>query len=479
VNTFEDYRREKAVLQREIFERGADARKGRLYRNRVYYQNLRETLRSIVEPGKRVLCLRSDTGQYLEWVEANPGVGVDISDRIEEIARDLHPEFEFHTVEAIEALRVEGVFDYILIIDAINEFFDVQQVLESLVPLCSESTRIVIMYQNFLWQPLAELAGQAGLLREKPPQNWLSHQSLSHLLHLSGFELVCRRHTILWPFRIPLLERFVNRTLARLPFLERLCLIDALVARRAPNALATPKPATVSVVVPCRNEAGNIEDAVRRTPEMGAGTEIIFCDDQSTDGTADEVRRMQALFPERNIRLVEGPAICKAENVWCGFAAAENDILMILDGDLAVPPEDLPRFYNALVQRRGEFINGTRMIYPMRDQAMRLANIFGNKMFGMLFSHILRQDISDTLCGTKALWRADFERMRSLRGTWGIDDRWGDYELIFGAAKLNLKRVDMPVHYMERTYGETKMTGRLGNALVMLKMCLAAYRKLR
>jgi glycosyltransferase involved in cell wall biosynthesis len=275
------------------------------------------------------------------------------------------------------------------------------------------------------------------------------------------------------------LERFVNRTLARLPFLERLCLIDALVARRAPNALATPKPATVSVVVPCRNEAGNIEDAVRRTPEMGAGTEIIFCDDQSTDGTADEVRRMQALFPERNIRLVEGPAICKAENVWCGFAAAENDILMILDGDLAVPPEDLPRFYNALVQRRGEFINGTRMIYPMRDQAMRLANIFGNKMFGMLFSHILRQDISDTLCGTKALWRADFERMRPLRGTWGIDDRWGDYELIFGAAKLNLKRVDMPVHYMERTYGETKMTGRLGNALVMLKMCLAAYRKLR
>lgn len=478
MNAFEEYRQAETQSQRDIIERGASARERSLARHDFYYENLRERLRAIVEPGKRVLCLRSDTGQYLEWVEASHGVGIEIAPKLTEIARERHPQYEFHTVSSMEELAVEGPFDYILILDSINEFFDVQTALEMLAPLCTEKTRLVIMFYNFMWQPLARLAQAAGMKREQPMQSWLSLPNLSHLLNLGGFEVVRRYRSLLWPFRVPLLSSLLNNHLAKLPWIEKLCLVHTVIARPQ-RENPTPREATVSVIIPCRNEAGNIEPAVLRTPEMGAGTELIFCDDHSTDGTADEVRRMQAAFPERNIRLVEGPGINKAENVWCGFDAAENDILMILDGDLAVPPEELPKFYRALVRGRGEFINGTRMVYPKRDQAMRLGNIFGNKLFSLLFSHILSQDISDTLCGTKVFWRSDYQRIKQLRGSWGVEDRWGDYELIFGAAKLNLAHVDLPVHYMERTYGETKMTGRLRNARVMLRMCFAAFTRLR
>jgi glycosyltransferase involved in cell wall biosynthesis len=235
---------------------------------------------------------------------------------------------------------------------------------------------------------------------------------------------------------------------------------------------------TVSVIVPCRNEAANIQPAVERIPEMGRQTEIIFCDDKSTDGTAAEVRRMQSLYPEREIRLIEGPGICKAENVWSGFRAARGDVLMILDADLTVMPEELPAFLRALVHGNGSLINGSRLVYPMQQYAMKTANFAGNKFFGLVFSFLLDQRIKDTLCGTKVLWRRDWLRLEPSLGSWGIQDLWGDYELLFGASKLNLEILEVPVHYQERIHGVTKMTKVISNGLRMLNICWHAWLRL-
>ncbi|MCZ6781837.1 MAG: glycosyltransferase [Proteobacteria bacterium] len=471
---FVEYAEQVTGAHRAILARGAAGREASLERHRYYYDQLRDLIRSIVAEGERVLCLRSDVGQYLDWVQPARGLGIEVVPELTEIARARHPQYQFRTGD-VESLALDETFDTILIVNAVNELFDVQATLENLHSACTPRTRIVIVFYNFLWQPAARLAERLGIKRSQPEQSWLSFSHLTQLLTLAGFESVRRYKTVLLPFYVPGLSWLANRVVANLPVLERLCMVQAVVARPAPAAEREPEAASVSVIVPCKDEAGNVEACVLRTPEMGSGTELIFCDDRSTDGTADEVRRMQREHPERNIRLVDGPGISKAENVWTGFAAAQGDIVMILDGDLAVPPEELPKFYDALVRRRGEFVNGSRMVYPMREDAMRMANIFGNKLFSLLFSHILREEISDTLCGTKALWRADCVRIRALRGSWGVRDRWGDYELIFGAARLNLKHVDLPVHYMERTYGELKMTGRLRNALVMLRMCFAAF----
>jgi glycosyltransferase involved in cell wall biosynthesis len=250
-----------------------------------------------------------------------------------------------------------------------------------------------------------------------------------------------------------------------------------IVARIIP-AIKDPTTVSVSVIVPCKNEFENIAAAINRIPEMGSHTEIIFCDDNSTDGTADEVRRLQKENPKRDIKLLAGPGICKAENVWTGFNGATGDVLMILDADLTVMPEKLPQFLDVLATGYGEFINGSRMIYPMQSDAMRGLNLLGNKFFSLIFQIILGQTIKDTLCGTKVFWRKDWLKIQSMVGTWGIKDRWGDFDLLFGAAKLQMKIIDLPIYYQDRIHGVTKMTGRLKNAAIMCRICWTAFWKL-
>jgi len=253
-------------------------------------------------------------------------------------------------------------------------------------------------------------------------------------------------------------------------------MMEVIVARPLPQP-KREEEVTVSVIIPCRNERDNVQAAVERLPKMGKDTEIIFCDDHSTDGTAEEVQRMQGLYPERNIRLLTGPGICKSENVWTGFREAGGDVLMVLDGDLAVMPEELPEFFSAIVAGAGEFINGSRLVYPIQQGAMKFFNVMGNMVFGQLFSFLLDQRVKDTLCGTKVLWRKDWQRLERFLESWGIKDLWGDHELLLGASRLQLEIVELPVHYQERIHGVSKMTRVVANGLRMLRICWHAWLK--
>lgn len=452
------------------------ARQRWIERNSYFYENLRRLLRFIIEPGKRVLNVRCQTGLFLHALEPSRGVGVEISQEMVDLARSRHPEFEYVRADA-EDLDLKEPFDYILL-DDISDIVDVGKALERLRSVAPPNARLVIYTYNHLWEPIVALAERLGLKVPMCAPNWLTEGDLQGLLELAGFECLYTHRVMLFPKWIPLVSWFANRVLARLPGLRSLCFVKVLVARPVP-APRSPESVSVSVIVPCKNEQGNIAAAVRRIPDMGAHTEIIFCDDKSTDGTADEVRAMQARYPHRDIRLVDGPGICKAQNVWTGFGAAKGDVLMILDADLTVMPEELPAFFRAIVEGKGEFINGSRLVYPMPDEAMKSLNVAGNKFFSLLFSFLLEQRIKDTLCGTKVLWREDWLRIRPLVGTWGVEDRWGDYELLLGAARRHLRIVDLPVHYQERVFGTTKMVRVFRNGFRMLRICLAAWTRLK
>ena len=456
----------KYAMQREQWIRG----------NSLFYDSVKQMLRFIVEPRKSVLNLRCQTGFLLDAVNPVRGVGVEISPAMKEIAHQRYPQYEFLVADP-EDLTLTEKFDYILF-DNISDTVDVQRAFERLKPLCKRHTRLVIYTYNHLWEPILTLAERLGLKMPLTEQNWLSESDLRDLLHLSGFQWLRTYRTVILPKWIPFVSWFLNRCVAKLPGLNRLCMVNMLVARPVPAPL-DPESVSVSVVIPCKNEAGNIAQAIERIPMMGRHTEIIFCDDKSTDGTAAEVRRMQQAYPSRDIKLVAGAGICKALNVWTGFRAATGDILMILDGDLTVMPEELPYFFNAIIDGKGEFINGSRLVYPMQHQAMKFTNMLGNKFFSMLFSYLLNQRIRDTLCGTKVIWANDWRRLEPLIGTWGVDDRWGDYEVLFGAAKLHLRIIDLPVHYQERLYGSTKMVSVMRNGIRMLRMCLACFVKLK
>ena len=341
---------------------------------------------------------------------------------------------------------------------------------------CHADTRLVVWNYSQLWQPLLNLASRLGLRARFDEPSWLGQRDVIGFLDLAGFSVVRTHYFLLAPKRIPFLSTFCNEVLARLPLLRRLCLMHLIVARPKPEP-KIERDVTVSVVIPCRNERDNVPLAVDRIPDMGAHTEILFCDDKSTDGTGAEVRRLIEAHPHRDIRLIEGPGICKAENVWTGFRAAKGDVLMILDGDLAVMPEELPYFLRALLAGSGEFVNGSRLVYPVPQQAMKFANMIGNKLFSVVFSFLLDQRIKDTLCGTKVLWRRDWNRLEPTLGSLGVQDLWGDYELLLGAARLHLQICEVPVHYQERVYGTTKMTKVFTNGARMLKICFHAWRK--
>jgi SAM-dependent methyltransferase len=461
--------------RRHLQEEHAAKRDRWIHANRYYYDSIKRLLRYIIEPGRSVLEIRCQTGHLLNAVKPSRGVGVEISKTIVELARKNFPALHFFSADP-EDLDLDEQFDYVLL-SYLFDTVDILGTLERVKGVSKAETRVVVHAYNHLWQPVLEIASKLGLGSPVIEPNWLTEQDIYGFLELAGFEVLRTHRIVLLPKWVPFLSWFCNEVLAALPGLRKLCLVKMIVARPKP----VPKPAadvSVSVIIPCRNERDNVAPAVSRIPDMGKHTEIIFCDDASTDGTAAEIESMIRENPHRDIQLVHGPAICKADNVWAGFRAARGDLLMILDGDLTVMPEELPYFFNAIVSGAGEFINGSRLVYPIPQHAMNAANMAGNKAFSWVFSYLLDQRLKDTLCGTKVLWRKDWLRIERFLGSWGMKDLWGDYELLLGASRLHLCIRDVPVHYQERIYGITKMTRVFANGMRMLRICVEAGRRL-
>jgi len=446
-------------------------------KNRYYHNKIVDYSRLLVHKGSRVLEIGSGDGELLAALEPSRGLGIDISPVAVEGARRAYPNIEFRAEAAEDCCFAGEKFDFIILSDLVGHLDDVQKVFENIHQACSPSTRVILHYYNYLWEPLLNLGSKFGFRNPEKIQNWLSISDLENLLHISGFERVTRLRKLLLPAYIPLISGFVNRFIANLPIFNRLCLTGFIVARPKPSQV-TPPP-SISVVIPCRDEKGNIEELVRRVPDFPGPSEIVFVDGCSKDGTLDEMRRVAALYPAKKIRIFEQTeATGKGGAVRIGFEKAEGDILVILDGDISVPPESLVKFYRQLELRTGEFINGTRLVYPMEKQAMRFLNIGGNKFFSMSFSYLLDQPIRDTLCGTKALYKSDYDRIAQNRAFFGDFDPFGDFDLLFGAAKLNLRIVEVPVRYFERRYGVTKIH-RFRHGLLLLRMCLIATAKIK
>jgi len=444
----------------------------------VYYHNrVIEVSRFLVPPGQRVIEIGCARGDLLAALKPSYGVGVDFSGEMIDLARKRHPNLQFIHADA-HCLEIEEKFDFIILSDLVNDLWDVQTVLQQIRKISTPRSRVIINFYSRLWELPLLLVKKLKLAKPTLFQNWLTCEDIQGLLGLAGFEVIRRWEEIIWPLPTPMFDKLMNRLVVKIWPFKIMTLTNFIIARANPDRCSSAGEPLVSVIVPVRNEAGNITDIFERVPEMGAGTELVFVEGHSNDNTYKAIEKAMGIFPGRRCKVIRQTGVGKGDAVRTGFTHASGEILMILDGDLTVPPEDLRRFYDVLRSGKGEFVNGVRLVYPMEKDAMRFFNLVGNKFFSLAFSWLLGQPIKDTLCGTKALWKEDYERIHQNRSYFGDFDPFGDFDLLFGAAKLNLKIVEMPIRYRERKYGSTNIS-RWQHGCLLLKMVLFALRRIK
>ena len=481
MNSDRDIRRERAESIREWADQASERRNYWKHRAAYFHRLDVDYLKFLVAPGQRVLALGCGLGSKLAAVEPGFGVGVDLSEKKVARARETYPNltFEVGDIEdpaVISRLQAYGPFDVILLCDSLGFVWDIQRFLESIRSLCTEETKIISVYYSYLWEPFLKMLEMMRLRMRTFDTTWLRMQDVERFLSLSGYEVVKKEWRTLCPAKLAGVGIIVNKVFGTLPLLRKLSLRHFVVARLKP--FEARRDSTVTVVIPCRNEEGNIEDAIQRLPTLGTHTEVIFVEGNSQDNTWSEIDRVRSLYPQRDIKAIRQPGRGKGDAVREGFKNARGDILMILDADLTVAPEDLPKFYEEIVSGRGEYVQGSRLVYSMETEAMRFLNYVANRFFAAVFSFLLNQTFSDTLCGTKVISKKNFDRVVAGRSYFGDFDPFGDFDLIFGATKLNLKISEVPIRYRARQYGTTQIS-RFRHGFMLIRMVIFAFRKLK
>jgi len=458
----------------DYFESIAPKRDKWKRRNSFYQRTIERQFTFIIPEGSTVMELGCSTGDLLNAVKPAKGIGVDFSPTSIELAKQKYPNLEFHLADAVDFTPVMEI-DYIIVSDLLTSLWDVQAFFKKLRSYVTPRTKIIISSYNYIWEPMLKMGETLGLKAKQPLQNWLTIKDIENILQLENFEIIKVERKLLLPKYIPIINLLFNKFLANLPGINGLDLIQFISVR---PVYSDPKEFSVTIVVPARNEMGNMENAIKRTPKFGSHQEFIFIEGHSSDGTYEEMIRVQMAYPEVDMKVMRQTGKGKGNAVREAFDAATCDILMILDADLTTPPEDMPKFYEALRNNKGEFINGCRLVYPMDKEAMRFLNYMGNKFFGWLFSFLLGQRLKDTLCGTKVLFRNDYKKITANRKYFGDFDPFGDFDLLFGAAKLNLKITEVIVRYRDREYGSTQIS-RFTHGWLLIKMSLFAARKIK
>lgn len=395
--------------------------------------------------------------------------------------------FLLEAIEASEKLDINGDFDLelsaendartaVLLNGTLNCVFDIQSVLLDLRCKLSRTSRVIAVLYNPYFSFAYRAASRAGIKSGKDVTTFITHADLSNIAKLAGYEIVRIRPSVYLPFQLLGLGNLVNRWLPLIPLLRYLAFVAVVVLR--PTIARNERP-SLSIIIPARNERGNIQPLLERLPSLETRTEVILVEGHSADDTWPEIERAVARGkPGVTLVALQQPGIGKNDAVRVGMSRATHEVAVILDADLSVAPEQLAFFYEAYRTGIGDFVNGSRLVYPMEGEAMRFLNKIANVFFAKALSATLGVRLTDSLCGTKLIALHDVRRIQRWRADFGDFDPFGDFELLFPAAVLCLGIVDVPIRYRARTYGTTNIQ-RFRDGLRLLRMTWLALLRIK
>lgn len=468
--------REKFIKKRKNFWDELNLKPKSVFTN-FYNSLIYKSYQNKINESSSVLELGCGEGDLLSLLKPKIGYGIDFSENVINKAKKKHPNLNFIVSDVHNFKIPKFKFDYIIISELINDIWDLQIMLKNLHKYCNKKTKLIFSFHSQLWNSPIKIARIFNIIQDRQSQNWFTKKDLSNLLNISNFESLTSWSENILPVNIPFVSNLFNKYLAKLPLFNLFCITNFVLARPKIENFKKKK-LTVSVIIAARNEEGHINDLISRIPNFGKSLEIIFVEGNSKDNTYEEIKRNIKKFKTLNIKIFKQDGIGKGNAVRKGFEKAKGDVLMILDADISVAPETLPEFYYLIESGEAEFVNGVRLVYPMEDKAMRFFNLLGNKFFSLAFSWLLGQTIRDTLCGTKVLLKKDYELIKKNRKFFGEFDPFGDFDLLFGASKLNLKIVELPIRYFSRSYGDTNIS-RWRHGFLLLKMVWFAARRIK
>ena len=468
---------EKKFLEKKIKLWDQNNSRQKSFFSKNYESLISHFYKHLIPTNSQILEIGCGDGSLLEKLKPLSAVGIDISNvAIQNGLNKNYKNIDLFCFDSFVNFKLENKksFDYIIISDLVNDLYDIDEFLKLLGNYCNENTKIIFNFFSNIWKLPRDICEKFGLCDKLEDQNWIDPYDLQNLLNLNNFEIISKKTEILFPLD-DFLSKFLNKYLSKLWPFHLLNLTNFFVVRKI-RPVEIEK--SVSIVIPCRNEEGHIKNLINRIPQIGLKTEVIFVEGGSKDKTFDEILSCLDSRKDIEMKLIKQKGIGKGDAVRAGFEISSNEILMILDSDISVAPENLRKFYDLIKNSKGEFINGVRLVYPMENKAMRFLNLLGNKFFAHSFSWVLNQRIKDTLCGTKVLSKSNYEKIKKNRSYFGEFDPFGDFDLIFGAVKQNLKIVDLPIRYFAREYGETNIS-RWKHGLLLLRMLIYASKKIK
>lgn len=447
-----------------------------LEKNHYYYYRLRAYYRFIVPEGMRVLVLQCKNGYLLDAVKPIYGVGIDTDLAMISQAKDTYARYHFYH-GTIADIKEREQFDYILLSSADAQLYDMRGLLESLKPFCHAGTRLIIDAYTPIWRPLIAMAAKSGFFEPQRIVQDFSRQDLLNFLMLSDYDPIKQEEHLLVPVHFPFLSTVFNRILINFPFIRRLALHRIIIAR--PLFIRRDiHEAGVSVIVPAANEKNLIEPLVKRLPHMGSFTELIFVCRDSSEDTIDEIKRMIQTYPEKSISFYRQQGVERAEEIRIGLSCAAGDIIMLADAGMSIEPEELSACYYALLENKGECVVGARFVYRMKKGARAQLHRLINRAFGSFVSWTIGQQVTDSFCSIKTLWKDDMQAIMRERSFSYRLDRRGELDLLFGAAKRHLKIVGLPVRYNPNRSGSWELP-YLYNGLRVILVSLIAVKSFK